>query len=1238
MTSSIQADAFVQQLASRGVDQSTGSYGDHKVKIGKGSPIRLDAIKSANIPYAGFSKVEKVRRGKAGLEQNAGDALKTLCKPGTLDAKALLGQLKALQTHYERLDKLGVLNDFQRDSQLWLFTKALEGLSNSDLAAVFQSFTSSEMDLLQTALQREMQINPKADDAAHAANMLFDLQAMVIKEINNRTINAQIDEHPAEQIHGKAADEQRPQSLTDQFGRGADMFIMAGEERHNAPAVPGAADEGAPAPHAKDMTAYNLHALVETAAGSSTQREHDAVKQQSRLSARKIDDVTIKQMGDVLRSAPLTINIKTQFLVGGPNSILDHPNDPMVNIFHLKDQNIQAKTEGYIKERDTVEKQMFPQFEGHKINADERPIYGALNIEGRKSGLRSSTGYGTSTIILKPHVARRATYTLDDSFMAGKIAITPERRQNFYRMLDGSGLPENVIRALKDPDSEARRDLDAYLDKIATKNSTTHEFAQSFLPSSISQLVSDEDRQVIDHRFSLMGALLIQCFGTPEATQSAMATYDNLEHLVTQMRDPSGNSLALAAQKKNAGQSPNFFVAGAQYIEAQIHGPVIPSQDIAEIRINMDEVPEDERAVLRLRAQQYERQTGIKVTLTEDFDEQEFADDEAAARVESNLLSFNKKHTDLAAVESLKQQYINNIGEEIAKLANDLSGSSRLPKGALRLEGNALNAVASDFLKMVDDLRKNSVYVNDADPAYVVEHCFTETVKPVLQQKLALLLELESLASEQPPMTQTQKEAVTRWVVSSKALRSPGELRMIIKNARAQESLLRDAANADPPWTAEHLLQRMSRLVKTADADIAKFVHDNNLGSKFWTDELSNELDRMSFMGLALLQNGEPPMDRNAMQQLFARIGGQDVKNLAAQLEGVINALHLETAEDIDGHHVVQLKLMLELNAHNLGVQADRRFDLGVSPMPYELSLLQEPLRAVLREAAPTVGQRLDAEHPAYAPMPAPANPQAMPQNDADRRRFAVHIMDGYINHEKTFEKGTSVHGRGHIARCYIFANATSNMLEEQGIKVDKNAVMHSIAGHDSGRSGRGDDKWEQNSADITVNAMKSAYGENAMGQEYEQHIAGCIVHASPKNNTVEAMIMQAADSLDIGRTKDFDPERFQFLKGKNGEVPSNEAQRLREQLAVEADLLQRMTNPYCANRNLLFKMMTDAANAPTDEIAMFFQKQSEELQQQIADEFARDFDVSSEDYLKRFEDTIRQNPKMFPLLSKYYH
>ncbi len=72
MATSIHWDAAVRQdLASRGIDQSTGIYGEHKVQLGTGSPICLDEIKSAPVPYAGFNRVKKVERGKEGIRVNS---------------------------------------------------------------------------------------------------------------------------------------------------------------------------------------------------------------------------------------------------------------------------------------------------------------------------------------------------------------------------------------------------------------------------------------------------------------------------------------------------------------------------------------------------------------------------------------------------------------------------------------------------------------------------------------------------------------------------------------------------------------------------------------------------------------------------------------------------------------------------------------------------------------------------------------------------------------------------------------------------------------------------------------------------------------------------------------------------------------------------------------------------------------------------------------------------------------
>ena len=53
------------------------------------------------------------------------------------------------------------------------------------------------------------------------------------------------------------------------------------------------------------------------------------------------------------------------------------------------------------------------------------------------------------------------------------------------------------------------------------------------------------------------------------------------------------------------------------------------------------------------------------------------------------------------------------------------------------------------------------------------------------------------------------------------------------------------------------------------------------------------------------------------------------------------------------------------------------------------------------------------------------------------------------------------------------------------------------------------------------------------------------------RGQTLEAMLLNAADSLDIGRTQEFNPERFAFLHGKAGEKPTQSAEAIRRELAV---------------------------------------------------------------------------------------
>ena len=314
----------------------------------------------------------------------------------------------------------------------------------------------------------------------------------------------------------------------------------------------------------------------------------------------------------------------------------------------------------------------------------------------------------------------------------------------------------------------------------------------------------------------------------------------------------------------------------------------------------------------------------------------------------------------------------------------------------------------------------------------------------------------------------------------------------------------------------------------------------------------------------------------------------------------------------------------LVINATNLREATGERYR-WVKHYSGDFRLIQRPVRNILSQVDPDLGKKFDELYPPYQEFPAPVNKEKMPQNDADRRKFLVNIMDKYIEHEKTY-----------IARAYIFADVMCNILVEKGIKVDKNAVLCGIAGHDTGRKGRGQDRWEEDSANITVAAMKTSFGNDTMGPDYENEVKKSIDRHQGK--TIESMILNSADSLDIGRvgTGLFQLDKFMFLKADGPDEPNPEIEKLRQDMAKEADLLQRLTNPLCANRTALDRFDADINDAkpPYEGI---LSKQKEELVGNIGKEFAAEWDISSDDYMKKYEKIIKDNPQLFPILSNYY-
>ena len=1203
MSLTINPDIVVQQeLQSRGVDSSVGVFGSHHVQIRKGSPIRLDVIKSAKVPFAGFKTATQIRRGKAGIEQTALDALKTLASPGSLDAGKLLGLLKAQQTHLDRLTALNQLDPAQKQDAdgLWMFTKAVENLSNEDLASIFQKFTSSEMDLLQTALMREGQINPAARDARIAASRLFNLQALVLKEIGNRAALSNLsDLRGADPADETLKDEnlRLPQKLSDEYGSS------------------GVNDVVAEPVHEKDITATNMAVLTEVSAQSATKRENIATTERAKLDARGLGDVQLKEMGDVLRSAELTINIPLDILAG-KTSVFADPTKPLANIWHLHDQHIDPKGTGYLDKRDSVEKILFPEFSKHDVNADERPVYGALNVQHIYNG--GSPVYGNAVIVLKPEVSRRATYTLIDTFLSTPLKVDANRRADFYRLLGGTdGIPDELRIALLKPDSQERKDLDQLFDSLQQlKEVHASDCLARDLPNSVKHILERHDANGMgDGEKSLLG-LIYSCFGNPEDARKAMATYDNIESLLPQLGNVTGNSLARAALEKREGGTPKFSFDGPEYIEAQIQGPIMPLRDIAEIRVDMNFVPEEEREDYIQKMKDFTRQTGIPVVFQE---VPQLESDNEKSRLDQKQYEFNAQHLDMGKLNTMKEAVLADPVKAAADYIAEYNPEDIDVFSKDLLSGPVLSAAVSKFKEQVAAKTANPMVL---DAEGIVNHTLRDCIVSPMLKNISFLRTLEQLPFE----TEGQKKAVADWICSTTAISSVAEVKAIHSQATARAALLRELASAEPPPSADAVLARLAELQAGAAA----------------SDHVS-----VAAMTVALLRNAVPPITPAATQKLIGLLDSPTMRGLSGQLEAIAGADTLKNSPKAGRDAVRSLSRAITATASALSDSINAPWT-APRPSLIPLSAVQANIRAAVRQLSPALADALDAAHPAHPTFPAPANPGAMPQTKAARKQFLIDQMEVYREKELNSEKGRSVHGRGHIIRAYIYANAFCNILKEQGINVDRNAVILGITGHDLGRGGLGSDRWEKVSARMTGEAIRQQYGDNTAGEAYENEVADSIVGVKipaqnglpertvPISPTLEAQLLQSADSLDIGRTGDFDQRYFDFLRDKNGKVHPD-AQKIRDQLAVEANLLQRLTNPLCAHYPLLHKLQSDAG-ATTGKLSEELWQQSSQLLEDVTNELIRQAnDSDNEAFVDNYENVIREHPQMFPLLTQYY-
>ncbi|MCR5536679.1 MAG: DUF3626 domain-containing protein [Succinivibrio sp.] len=695
--------------------KDVGVFKDHKLTI-NGISVKLNNISPISLLSPGWfaSNKEKISLAKVNLNFSYVKVFDNLInKNNKLEVKKLLKALKAVDVSRADLQKLEKINlrnvgnigigghNSQLDFNLEIEASLIERLSNEQLSAIFQTFNSAEMEFLQDCLQQEGE-NRNSRDSRSAASHLFDIQAMVLKEISNRALAEKVANNPAllerqeQEVQLNAKQPKIYTSLTEQFG-------------------------GTKAQHAnqkQNLSATNLEIIAEVSTKSANNRSSKTESANADLKNRRLDNLSLKKLGDSLRNNDLVINMPSKFVLSGSTSLFDHPDKPLVNVFHLKEQGINAKGDVYLNLRDEVEKKAFPTLEGHEVKAKERPLYGTLNISKKRSG---TAAYGRSVIVLKPEVKKRATYICGDTFKALPLTISEDNIKKFYTLLPAENLPLELKEQLADENSEMHKEMQQFLEMI--KNGTPDEQTSNITNSLSTQarkifdtfIVPNDRDKTLDNENTFI-KLFIKSFADPDKAQQKMASFDNLENLIVDMPLLDKNALAQSHLKAVNGQEPSVFMHGADYIEGQIQGEIIPERDIAEIRLYIgqseemdvsDENPQvvspEKKAEIIRKAEEFSKRTGVKVTY---IDDAYYAASDGYDELDSKQLAkFHASHLNIADFENDK-----------AKVKAKLNDRLKEKIGTTKVHKTIRQQIEQIFEDEVADLLKDG-FLNDSNEA-----------------------------------------------------------------------------------------------------------------------------------------------------------------------------------------------------------------------------------------------------------------------------------------------------------------------------------------------------------------------------------------------------------------------------------------------------------------------------------------------------------------------------------------
>ena len=189
---------------------------------------------------------------------------------------------------------------------------------------------------------------------------------------------------------------------------------------------------------------------------------------------------------------------------------------------------------------------------------------------------------------------------------------------------------------------------------------------------------------------------------------------------------------------------------------------------------------------------------------------------------------------------------------------------------------------------------------------------------------------------------------------------------------------------------------------------------------------------------------------------------------------------------------------------------------------------------------------------------------------------FNNDVANYYQKHEQTFDL-ESFHGRFHIIRCLLLADAMHQYYESKAIALDIEKSYYAILFHDSMRENNGDDLWEPQSAGECFTFLK----QNGHSQEYALQTSKLILKTN--KTTFEEQILYDVDVLDYHRFFYLPEERHLFedfrlkFAGPN-DIKSQTDIEAREKIILLAQQLVKFceTVPVSTETTTLVKLVLD--------------------------------------------------------------